>query len=66
MELDLNKYKKVRTCPGCGGTDIVPIVYGYPTAELLEQAKNGEVNIGGCDIDDERPWRFCKSSEHAW
>jgi hypothetical protein len=28
-------------CPRCGSTDLVPISYGYPTAEAGEAEKRG-------------------------
>lgn len=34
-------------CPRCGGVT-KPVVYGYPSGELLDQADRGEVFLGGC------------------
>lgn len=34
-------------CEGCG-TPIAPVIYGYPSRELMEQAQRGEVRLGGC------------------
>lgn len=36
-----------RRCPRCGGK-LVRVVYGYPTAELGEEARRGEIILGGC------------------
>lgn len=35
-------------CPKCGGTEIVPVVFGLPGEELMERARRGEVALGGC------------------
>lgn len=44
------------TCPACRGKlTMIPIVYGYPSAELLERARKGEVILGGCFIYEGRP-----------
>ena len=48
-------------CPKCGSEEIIPIVYGYPTKELFDQSKKGEVIIGGCCIVGEVPNRHCKN-----
>lgn len=38
-----------RICQGCG-TPIAPVIYGYPSRELMEQAQRGEVRLGGCIV----------------
>lgn len=37
----------VRVCPECGGK-LIPIEYGYPSAEMMEKAERGEIFLGGC------------------
>lgn len=37
------------SCPDCGA-EMRPVVYGYPSVELIEQAERGEVILGGCVI----------------
>ena len=46
-------------CPKCSGNDIIPIIYGFPTPELLEEQKLGTCKIGGCIINDEKHY-YCK------
>lgn len=46
------------TCPSCGAAT-VPIVYGYPGADLWEASERGEVVLGGCMVYDGRPTRRC-------
>ena len=36
-------------CEGCG-TPIAPVIYGYPSHELMEKAQRGEVRLGGCVV----------------
>ncbi|MEP6468659.1 MAG: hypothetical protein ABJC24_02710 [Chloroflexota bacterium] len=48
-------------CPACGSTDAVRIVYGYPSAELWEEEKRGELVLGGCLVGPESPGYECGS-----
>jgi len=43
----------------CGGSPATPVVYGYPTRELIESAERGEVILGGCIIEADQPRRLC-------
>lgn len=55
-------------CPKCGAA-MVPIVYGMPAggSELVQQAKRGEVELGGCIIWENNPRFRCRGPEpHAW
>ena len=45
-------------CAFCGTTASRTVVYGYPSPELLEEARRGEVILGGCVIDAKVLW-FC-------
>ena len=38
-------------CPSCQSKNIVPIQYGYPTPEAVEDSKKNKVHFGGCTID---------------
>ena len=45
-----------KLCPECGG-ELVPIVYGYPSAEAFKAAQDGELVLGGCCVSDaDPPW----------
>lgn len=49
------------SCPRCGSSDVIRIAYGYPAPELVEASERGEVELGGCCIEDGLPdWR-CRS-----
>lgn len=39
--------EKTEVCPDCGG-ELIPIVYGFPSPEIMEKAERGEVSLGGC------------------
>lgn len=47
-----------RKCPDCG-TKLVSIVYGMPGPPLFEEADQGKVILGGCDITGFDPTRGC-------
>jgi len=44
------KLRKGSTCPSCAKGKLVPIVYGLPMEDLMEQAQRGEVILGGCVV----------------
>ena len=67
MKLSSNKTKHKRTCPHCGSTDVVPIQYGYPASEAVEDAKKSKVHFGGCIIDVfDQPNQHCNDCNHDW
>jgi len=39
---------------------MIPIVYGYPTSELWDDAEAGKVVIGGCVMDGASPSKVCR------
>ncbi len=43
----------VPSCPRCGATEALRIVYGLPTNEAVAAAERGEFRLGGCVIDEE-------------
>jgi hypothetical protein len=47
-------------CPACASTDAVEIVYGYPSFELVEAERRGEIVLGGCLIGPESPDYECR------
>ena len=38
---------------------MLPIIFGYPMAELREAAERGEVALGGCVVSGEDPTHRC-------
>jgi transposase-like protein len=47
------------TCPTCGSTTTIPIVYGYPTGDAMERARRGEFALGGCISSADSPHWAC-------
>ncbi len=54
-------YQTGPECPDCHSRDIVPILYGYPSAEAVAAARRGELRIGGLNIDADNPRWSCRS-----
>ena len=53
-------------CTNCGSKNTIRIVYGYPSQETLEIAKNGKVVLGGCIISDNDPAWHCNDCSNNW
>ena len=37
---------------------LIPIIYGMPGCELIEQSNRGEIELGGCDESQVFCWAF--------
>lgn len=57
----MSRARRPHKCPYCLSTDTVRIVYGFPSAELVEQAEREEVALGGCIVSDNDPNRTCNT-----
>ncbi len=53
-------------CPKCGKKEAVQIIYGYPSFELMEQARKGVIHLGGCVIMGYNPQWYCRICGHKW
>lgn len=53
-------------CPNCGSAKTIPIIYGMPMHTTFDDAKRGELVIGGCCQEIGAPDRKCKSCKHKW
>jgi hypothetical protein len=54
-------------CPQCGRTDsIVPIKYGKPGQDLMDEAREGKCVLGGCMVSTDSPKWHCQKCEHEW
>ncbi|WP_194816033.1 hypothetical protein [Nocardia sp. XZ_19_385] len=53
------------TCPRCG-TDGVPIIYGFPSAAVMDKVEAGRAQMGGCVITGTEPRWACPSYQHRW
>lgn len=47
-------------CPRCKSKNNVEIVYGYPSKKALKEAEKGSIHLGGCEVTENDPNRFCK------
>ncbi|MDP3779554.1 MAG: hypothetical protein Q8R30_05970 [bacterium] len=57
--MDAKQANEKPACPMCKSPDcVIPIIYGKPTKELLDQWSKGEIELGGCLSLDGRqpPW----------
>lgn len=53
-------------CPRCHSDEVLPIAYGMPSPEMVEESAAGRVALGGCAIWPESPdWR-CVKCGHDW
>ncbi|MGM9735157.1 MAG: hypothetical protein ACI3ZS_01835 [Candidatus Cryptobacteroides sp.] len=59
--------RKPCKCQKCGGK-VVKIVYGYPSLELIQQAENKEIVLGGCLINGEGDpqWACVECEQTFW
>ena len=57
------KNRTLSDCPNCGSTDAKPIVYGYPSSEMLDDPT---IALGGCCIFEDSPGFVCPTCETTW
>ncbi len=53
-------------CPKCGSAKALPICYGFPGLEMLEDAMEGKIILGGCVIRGGEPTWRCDECGHEW
>ncbi len=54
-------------CPKCSSVkDVIPIEYGLPGDEMMEEGRTGKVRLGGCIIMDDNPEWYCKACRYEW
>jgi hypothetical protein len=58
--------KRPKQCPKCGSNDIIPIKYGLPGPEMMEDSFAGKIKLGGCVIDFRNPDWYCKKCDYKW
>jgi hypothetical protein len=46
-------------CPHCSSSDVVRIVWGFPTLNAFRDAEAGRVALGGCCVTDQDPEWHC-------
>jgi len=58
-----------RRCPRCSSDEVIRILYGTPSPDLLdllEKARVGRVALGGDVFWPEAPQWVCVACEHEW
>jgi hypothetical protein len=50
-----------KACHRCGSLDVVPIVYGLPLPEAMDEADKGLIELGGCCVAPDDPQKKCKA-----
>lgn len=50
--------ERAKRCPRCG-EPMLPILYGYPSAETMDAAQRDEIALGGCVVGDDMPRWHC-------
>jgi len=58
--------ESVERCPRCHSEDVVRIVYGEPTEEMVEESMAGRVALGGCVVWPDAPDYTCQNCGHEW
>jgi hypothetical protein len=56
---------KVR-CPRCDSQDVISVVYGLPSEEMVEESIAGRVALGGCTVWPGSPDHACQNCGHEW
>ena len=57
---------KIFKCPKCDSLDVLEIIYGTPSRDLLLDEEKGKVILGGCSIDENSPSLHCQDCKHEW
>ena len=47
-------------CPACSSRDAVAIAYGYPSPEMWDAERRGDIVLGGCLVGPESPEYECR------
>jgi len=56
----------VRACPACGSEASSPLVFGLPSPELMDEAEQGLVSLGGCMMPAAPADFVCRSCGLEW
>ena len=49
-------------CQSCGG-ELLPLVFGYPSPEMMKAATRGETALGGCVLPEDPPLYECSACD---
>ena len=51
-------------CPRCDSQDVISVVYGLPSEEMVEESIAGRVALGGCAVWSGCPDHVCQNCGH--
>lgn len=51
--------------PACGSRDLIPIVYGLPTTDLMQEARAGRFELGGCLVASWSPGQRSRACDEG-
>ncbi len=54
-----------RRCPECEHA-VVPVMFGMPGPEMVEEEQRGEIVLGGCVVDGDDPVWACSACGQRW
>ena len=60
------KKKNKKHCPKCNSINVIPIAYGLPGDEMIEDVFKGKIHLGGCIIEENNPDFHCNDCEYEW
>ena len=53
-------------CPECKSHNIVELIWGYPSQELIENKNYRKFELRGCVVDfDSKKWK-CNDCQNEW
>ena len=55
-----------KACPRCHSDEVIPIVYGMPAPDVVEESRAGRVALGGHVLGPEAPDWHCVACGHEW
>jgi hypothetical protein len=58
--------REPRPCPWCGAVAVLETIYGYPSPELGEAARQGRVLLGGCVVSRRSMRWYCCACHREW
>jgi len=61
------KKPELKNCPVChSNSQVVPVVFGKPTAATAKKAEAGLIKLGGCRVPPDRPAYYCKKDNRSF
>ena len=54
------------SCPSCKSKKVIPVIYGLPGNELMKEAEEGKVALGGCVINGNESMWHCIECGDEW